>query len=62
MLEAIAPNAGRLVQVLLIGTVTAAIGLVRFAALRAWVFSTTRRAAASVLPSRASPAGYPSRR
>ncbi len=61
-LQAAAPDAGLLVQVLLIGAITASIGLVRFAALRTWVFATTRRAAASVLPSPASPAGYPSRR
>jgi len=55
-LEALAPSAGWFVQVLLITAITGGIGLVRFAALRAWVFTTARRAAASVLPSQASPA------
>jgi len=47
-LQAAAPNAGWFVQVLLIGAVTGAIGLVRFAALRAWVFTAARRARTSL--------------
>lgn len=41
-LQAAAPDAGWFVQVLIIGAITGGIGLVRFAALRAWVFTTAR--------------------
>ncbi len=41
-LQAAAPDAGWPVQVLLIGAITGAIGLVRFAALRAWVFAAAQ--------------------
>jgi len=40
VLQAAVPGAGWFVQVLMIGAITGAIGLVRFAALRAWVFTT----------------------
>ena len=40
-LQAAAPSAGWLLQVLTIGAITGGIGLVRFAALRAWVFTAT---------------------
>ncbi|MDQ3733879.1 MAG: GtrA family protein [Actinomycetota bacterium] len=43
-LQAAAPSAGWTVQVLTIGAITGSIGLVRFAALRAWVFTAARRA------------------
>lgn len=43
-LETAVPDAGGLVQVLMIGAITGGIGLVRFAALRAWVFTAARHA------------------
>lgn len=48
-LQTAAPDAGWLVQVLMIAAITGSIGLVRFAALRAWVFTAARRARASVV-------------
>lgn len=48
-LEAAAPSASGFVQVAMIGAITGVIGLVRFAALRAWVFSTPLRARAAAL-------------
>jgi MFS family permease len=53
MLQAAVPEAGWFVQVLMIGAITGGVGLVRFAALRAWVFFTaappqTLRACVSV--------------
>ncbi len=50
VLQAAVPGVGGLVQVFTIAAVTGAIGLVRFAALRAWVFTAARRARASVVP------------
>lgn len=47
-LEAAAPDAGWFIQILMVGAITGGIGLVRFAALRAWVFTAARRARASV--------------
>lgn len=49
-LQTAPPDAGWLVQVLTIGAITGGIGLVRFAALRAWVFTAARRARDTVLP------------
>lgn len=49
-LQTAAPDAGWIVEVFTIGAITGGIGLVRFAALRAWVFTTARRARDSVLP------------
>lgn len=43
-LQAAVPDVSLLIQVLMIGAVTGGIGLVRFVALRAWVFTTTSRA------------------
>lgn len=51
MLKAAMPEAGWFVQVLMIGAITGGIGLVRFVALRVWVFSTAHRARAAVTPS-----------
>ncbi|MGI8722974.1 MAG: GtrA family protein [Geodermatophilaceae bacterium] len=42
VLQALAPNAGWFVQVLLVAAVTGGVGLVRFAALRALVFPAAR--------------------
>lgn len=42
-LESVVPGASWLVQVLMVGAITGGIGLVRFAALRAWVFTAARR-------------------
>jgi putative flippase GtrA len=39
VLEAVVPDAGWLLQVLLVAAVTGGIGLLRFVALRAWVFT-----------------------
>ena len=50
VLQTVVPDAGWFVQVLLVAAITGAIGLVRFAALRAWVFTAARRAQASVRP------------
>jgi len=50
-LQAAVPDAGWFIQVLMIGAITGGIGLVRFVALRAWVFSTAHRARAAVTPS-----------
>lgn len=47
-LQAAIPDAGWFLQVAMVAVITAAIGLMRFAALRAWVFSAARRARSSV--------------
>ncbi len=44
LLQAVVPNSGWFLQVLLVAAVTGGIGLVRFVALRAWVFPVTRHA------------------
>ncbi len=44
VLQAVVPDAGWFLQVLLVAAVTGGIGLLRFAALRAWVFAAARRA------------------
>lgn len=50
VLQAAVPEAGWFVQVLMIGAITGSIGLVRFAALRAWVFPARRHEASLDLP------------
>ncbi|MDQ3474993.1 MAG: GtrA family protein [Actinomycetota bacterium] len=47
-LQAAAPDAGWFVQVLMIAGITGGIGLMRFVALKAWVFTAVRRARGSI--------------
>ena len=47
-IQAADPSAGAIVQVFTVGAITGGIGLVRFAALRAWVFTAARRARSSL--------------
>lgn len=49
-LQSAAPDASWFEQVLTIAAITGGIGLVRFAALRAWVFTAARRARSYLIP------------